>query len=266
MSDSSNYLIFDNPDKQEKRRLGPGEFMPFSTDRILLSGLPGCGKRNLILNMIYRMQPPPCHVLVVHVDPETHEYDEISRMGIPMYIFSPDSFPTAENVVNPVEELEEEEEKKGPLEARIRDPQSEEESPKPAGSPLVIVDEITESQLSKEGKSRFERLVNFVCTHRNTALLCSIQSLTNIPPKCRRGFNHYALWKQNDAHLNKLIESRCGIDHEFMEALFDLCKTRHDFIYIDTEAHRDSGWRYRLNWMSPVFIEPNPDYPQRSTT
>lgn len=230
-------IIYDNPEKKGKIRMGEEPYMPYNTSRILLSAMPGCGKRNLIFNILHRMKPPPSIVHLVHHDPHCTEYDSIIDMGIPLLIYGPDNFPTLNNIDNPYED--------------------ESVEKKPLDNPLIIVDEITNDSLGKIGAHRFERLVNHACTHRNATLLCSIQSLMSIPPKARRGFNHFALWKQADKQLNKLVADRASIKSETLEDMFELCRDKYDFIYIDLDSPHDSEWRYRLNFLEPITIIPS---------
>lgn len=231
---SDTLIIYENPEKKGKVRLGSEVYMPNATSRILLSAMPGCGKRNLIYNILHRMKPPPSVVHLVHHDPHCTEYNSIINMGIPLLMYSPDNFPTLSNIDNPFED----------------------ENTLPLQNPLIIVDEITNDSLGKIGSHRFERLVNHACTHRNATLVCSIQSLMSIPPKARRGFNHFALWKQADKQLNKLVADRASIKPETLEDMFELCKDKHDFIYVDLDAPHDSEWRYRLNFIEPITIKP----------
>jgi hypothetical protein len=241
------YVIFSNPDKKDKKRLGPYPYMPLSTSRILLSGLPGTGKRNLILNMVHKMKPIPSCVHIVHIDPLTTEYDQLANSGIQTFIYSPDDFPTMANIEVP--EIDDEE----TIENEDKNSDDDDSAGK-KGSPLVIVDEITSDQLGRIGTARFERLINYGCTHRDTTLICSIQSMMNLPAKVRRSFNQYALWRQNDEILNKIISQRCGIGLEFLELLFNVCKNKYEFVYVDLDEDRDSPMRYRLNWLYPISI------------
>lgn len=255
-------VIFPHPEKDTKYPLGAEDYMPMSDSRILLSGMPGSGKRNVILNIIYRMRPVPSVVHLVHSDPYTMEYDCISDdLGVQVLKYSPHDFPTVENIdcplvddpygvsVDPYEdEGEGDEGDRGHLGAH--DPTKK----RPLQNPVVIVDEVTSDQLGKEGCIRMERMINHVATHRNTAILCSIQSLVNIPPKARRGFNHMALWRQADDQVNQLAATRCGIPFPILKGLFGCCETHHDFIWVDLDRQRDSEWRYRLNFVSPILI------------
>lgn len=240
-------VIFPNPEKSNRFKLGDEEFMPMSSSRILLSAMPGCGKRNVILNIIYRMKPKPTHVHLVHCDPSTIEYDCLGDLGIPFSIYSPSEFPTLENIENP---------NGGELgDPDDEDAEEDADDDKPIlSNPLVIVDECTHDQLGTHGSSRFERMVNHVCTHRNTTLICSIQSLINIPPKARRGFNHLVLWKQADKSVNQMAAVRAGVPYDMLCDLFELLKTKYDFIWIDLDQDIDNPWRFRLNMISPISI------------
>jgi hypothetical protein len=237
--DKDKIYIFDNPEKSEKIRLGPADYMPYNCSRILCSGLPNCGKRGLIFNIIFRMNPKPSAIHLCHVDTLCTEYDQLSDICDNIYIYSPEDFPTIHNIENPEEVSSDDDHQSKDLDK----------------NPLVIVDEITTDQLGKKGAARFERMVNHVCTHRNTTLICSIQSILSIPQKIRRSFSQFAIWKQTDRMLNKLIASRCGVDSEFLDDLFKLCQTKHDFIYIDLDRDRDDPMRYRLNWIYPIIIK-----------
>jgi len=250
MSDNKIF-IYDNPDKKSRVRLGRDEFMPLSSSRLLISGPPNVGKRNTIYNIIHRMVPKPSHCHIVHCDPYTTEYDSIAQLGIPISMYSPEDFPDLSNILNPNGD-EEEEEKKD--DDKSDNEIKEDHNAKPLDFPLVIVDEVTTDILGKENISKFERLVNYICTHKNTCCIVSIQSIMNLPPKIRRAFNHYGLWKQSDNNLNTLVANRAGIKKEVLEDLFLLCKDKHDFIWIDLDSPIDSQWRYRLNWIYPIMI------------
>lgn len=246
-------MVFPNPEKGTKVRLGTEEYMPMSSSRILLSGMPGSGKRNVILNLIHRMKPLPCCIHLVHCDPQTIEYDTLADdLGIPLIVYEPGDFPTLNNIDKPKgEELPKEDKKEGEEDSAGED----EKGPKPLSNPLVIVDEVTSDQLGKKGSHRFERLINHVATHRNTTVICSIQSLLNIPPKARRGFNHIALWKQADRAVDQMAAQRAGINYEMLRDLFGLCTSPYDFIWIDLDTAHDSPWRYRLDMISPIVID-----------
>lgn len=248
-------VIFPNPEKAGRVRLGKGEYMPNVTSRILLSGPPGSGKRNLILNLISRMVPPPSMCHVVHCDPDTIEYDILADWGIPFHLYTANDFPTIDNIDNPNDD----EPAPDTADDALKDP-PDEPAEKPVGSgvlanPLVVVDEITDDALGKVGQHRFERLVNHVCTHRNATLMCSIQSASSIPAKVRRGFNHYIVWPQPDRALDEIIAKRAGVPSDMLNDLFGLLRDPKEFVWIDMDSPPDSEWRYR------VGFEPVERYP-----
>lgn len=243
-------VIFDNPEKRARKRLGPEDYMPYATSRILLSAMPGSGKRNLIFNILHRISPPPRVIHLVHHDPECTEYDHVSEMGIPLLIYTPDNFPTLANIDDPFgDDLEAESEREN-----SSDEEKNEKNEKNPPHSVIIIDEVTNGGLNKISAHRFERLVNHACTHRNATLICSAQSLMEIPAKVRRGFNNFALWKQADEQLNKMVARRCSIKPQTLEDMFELCRDKYDFIYIDLDAPHDSEMRYRLNFISPIII------------
>jgi hypothetical protein len=243
---SDSLVVFPNPEKPSKLRLGTEDYLPDVTSRILLTGPPGSGKRNVILNVVLRMVPPPSYAHVVHCDPDTTEYDILGESGIPFSIYSPADFPTLNNLDTPHLDV--------PEGGSVGGEDDEATARKPIlpRNPVVIVDEAPADSLSKSSAYRFERLVNHACTHRGTTLLCSIQSATNIPARVRRGFNHYVVWPQPDAQLNDMIARRCGVDVETIQDLFQLLRNPYEFIWIDLDAQPASPWRYRLNMMSPI--------------
>jgi hypothetical protein len=242
--DHDKVIIFKNPDKKTRVRLGPEDYMPYNGSRILLSGPPNSGKRNLILNIIYRMQPRPSAIHIVHNDPYTTEYDILSDLNIPIFIYGPQDMPDKTNIVEAID-IEE-----GMDEQILNDTNNK--NKQLSVNPIIIVDEITHDNLNNICRHRFERIVNEICTHCNTLLLCSIQSLLNIGPKCRRGFNQYILWRQCDDQLNKLIANRTSMKPEILDDLFKLCSSNFDNITIDLDSDRDSEWRYRLNYIYPI--------------
>lgn len=246
-SDNS-FIVFKHPYKVKRVRLGPARYMPLSSTRLLLSGPPNSGKRNLILNILFKMLPPPSCVHVCHFDSSNSEYDALYENGIPLIMYDHNDLPQTANIEEPdeIEEGAPEDEKEYLCDSNKR----------LSANPVIILDEITNDILDDENRKRFERIVNYIATHKNTFVICSIQSLLNIPPRCRRGFNNYALWKQSDQALNKMVATRAGVESNVLSDLFSLCQTQYDFIYIDLEVTSDDPYRYRLNWTAPIDVEP----------
>jgi hypothetical protein len=219
--------------------------------------MPGSGKRNVILNLIHRMIPKPNVIHLVHCDPQTIEYDCLSDDGIPLIVYDPSDFPTINNIDQPDMPKDDDEndiDKNHVLCGATPDDDRKSKAD-PLTNPLVIIDEVTSDQLGKQGAHRFERLVNHVATHRNTTVICSIQSLLNIPPKSRRAFNHIALWKQADKAVDQMAATRAGIPYDMLRDFFGLCRSPYDFIWIDLDCPHDSVWKYRLDMISPIIID-----------
>src|SRR4051812_36553491 len=68
-------LIFKNPDKVGGGASGREDWLPTWPFRMLLTGPPASGKRNALLNVVTRLDPPPDRIIVVHLDKDTKEYD-----------------------------------------------------------------------------------------------------------------------------------------------------------------------------------------------
>jgi len=254
--ENDKIYVFANPDKKARIRLGDNDYMPFIGDRILYSGPPNVGKRNMILNLMFRIDPPPDSIHLIHYDPDTIEYDILKSLPSRIYQWSPQDFPTINSLIHP--ESDDESSAEEPNSVVSQADQESIDKPIDEISPLsnhvVIVDEVTSDQLGKVGAIRFERLINYGCTHKNITLLTSIQSMMNLPARCRRGFNCFCLWKQNDLALNKLVSRRAGIKPEVLEDLFQLCESPYDCIYIDTNYSEVDPMRFRLNMINPITI------------
>lgn len=237
-------MVFDNPDKVINRSSGNSSFMPQWPFRLLVCGPPNSGKRNMLLNVIFRLDPPPSAIHIIHIDPFTTEYNQLELLGCPLYFYSPEDFITADNVSNP------------PLPETIGNIELTEDDEIDTTlfgtDPLVIIDEVTGDMLNKENKTRFDRLMNYVSSHKNTTVMCSIQAITSLPPRCRRAFNQYVLWKQSDHDANVMASNRAGVPYEMLQDLFKLCTNKHDSIWVDCDKANDAAGRFRLNMIYPI--------------
>lgn len=257
-------LLFDNPDKKATRPSGDDPALPKWPFRLLLAGPPGVGKRNMLLNVIFRLDPPPTSFHIVHYDSETPEYKILEDLGVPIYYYSPTDMLTAENLANPDptpmgDTSDEVALVAATLGKDTSDPAGEDEpSTIPVEdthadqSPFVIIDEITAEELGKEGSARLERLMNFGSTHRNASIAISIQELTSVPPKSRRAINQFCLWKQPDTNASVMAATRAGVPPALLQELFQLCHDKHDCIWVDCDVNPDSPWRFRLNFLTPI--------------
>ncbi len=251
-------IVFENPEKRPKQRAGPDEFMPYRDARVMLSAMPGSGKRSMILNIVFRIWPRPRAIHVVHSDPDTIEYNELhklsnERRAVPVNVYSPADFPDLDAIANPVN---------GPplRRKRIHDvtdgaagDEDEPEFDPDIGPSVVIIDECPKSLLGKTGAERMERLINQGATHLDTIVLCSLQSMVNVPLDARRGFNHFALWKHADKFVNKWAADKIGISGDTLADLFEFCESKYDCIWIDAES---PDWRFRRNFIEQITFVP----------
>lgn len=266
-------LVFGNPEKKGASPSGPGLHMPGWPFRLLLAGPPGSGKRNLALNVIYMLDPPPTAIHIVHYDPDTVEYDQLEELGVPLYFYEAKDFPTFENLADPDPPAPGDTAlPSAAREAGIGDGDSgsdgslsDVESENGFGDrPLVIVDELTKDTLTPQSSSLFERLINYGSTHHNASVIVSAQSLTNLPAKARRGFNQFALWEQPDQLATNLAAQRAGVPPALLNELFGLCRGPKDFIWVDTDQPPNSRWRYRLNFTTPIALRHDTGAAERS--
>lgn len=260
--DDGSIVIYQNPEKKTGYRLGNAEFMPMNGSRILFSATPNRGKRNMILNIINRLDPKPKAIHIIHANPFTVEYDTLSELGVPIYMYAPEDAPCLENILNPSPPASEDEgegkdegSNSESSEDGEVDGEKKEKGEKTPRCSVVIIDECPTETLGKVGVHRFERLVNMICTHYNVLLLCSIQDLLNIPPKCRRSFNHIVLWQATDKQTDKYAAARAGVPYEVLEDLFQLCKTKYDSIHIDLDRQPEDQLKFRLNFTNPISVQ-----------
>ena len=281
--DEPAMIIYKNPEKRQQIRLGAGEYMPKVGDRILLSSLPGGGKRVLTLNIINRINPKYLKAIhIVHSDPNTIEYDCLGELGAPIYVYGPEDLPTLENIENPdlkndsgkddsgefdmehnmehEASHEKSENEKTPSNhssesENEEDDQEQRKKIKKRSVSVIVIDECPASSLKRIGNHRMERIVNHMATHKDCLVICCIQNLLNLSPSTRRGFNNFGLWKQYDLGANQMAASRAGISYEMLKDMFELCKSKYDFIFIDLDRAESDPMRYRLNWFYPITIE-----------
>ena len=218
-------LVFENPDKVGAgERSGKEPFMPTWPFRMLLTGPPHSGKRNALLNIAVRLDPPPTKIFVVHLDPSTKEYEILSDIA-PTEMFTPDEPPN-------FSELEEDDGGNG--------------------RPLVIIDEVASKLMPTQARKELTQLLTYGSTHKNTSVMLCFQNLTSIDPAQRRCFNMFAIWPNVDDAVINLAAHRVGVPPEEMSDLMSLCKTQQDFIVVDTSRAPSDPYRFRLNLIYPV--------------
>ena len=95
---------------------------------------------------------------------------------------------------------------------------------------LCIVDDFELKDLSKDNRSRLDRLTGHVSTHRNVSLCLCSQNFFNIPTIARRCASLFVVWKGRDNRSIDTMSQRIG--HNLRE-LFALLPGEHDSLWVD---------------------------------
>ena len=181
--------------------------------RAVLIGKPGVGKTTVIKNMLLRTQQsdkPYKKIYILHCDPLASEYDDIGAEVL-------DELPPNEFW------LESNREKS-----------------------LVILDDISFANLSKEQKTRLDRLCGMISTHCNVSIACLNQSFFSVDPIVKKCANLFCIWRPNDLDELNLIARRCGYKKDtFVELFSDLILNDADSLMIDQTAK--SPYKLRRN-------------------
>lgn len=213
---SHSLLVFSNPEK-EAHEASDDPLVPDWPFRMLLCGPPNSGKRSTLLCILSHLEQWPDKTSVLHLDPETIEYADLSPA-----IYGPDDPPNFED-----------------FDRGERN--------------LLIVDEVDINSLKKQAQSDVERLFGHGSTHRNTSIALCFQTFHKIPPAIRRACQHYILFKSCDKSELAQIALRAGVPKEdLLEMMGHILKDPHDSLWIDLTKAPDSPLRFRLNLWTPI--------------
>ena len=200
-------IAFKNEDKDYHEKTPSNGLMkhPFTA---IISGKPGCGKRNLVFNILSREQDPFDRIIIVHLDVETKEYTMLTDHGAELTDEIPnfDEFDIDEKT-------------------------------------LVIVDEIDVSALKKNEVSKLQRLFLYCATHKNISVMLQFQQIMDIPPKIRRSAMHYFIFKTNDSNVYKMLGSRMCLPNEDLQYIMkNIITDNHDFLWVDMTQFDRNGY------------------------
>jgi len=226
MKDQEQILIFENEDKNNNiTKKNPEDFV--FPARIFINGAPNVGKRNAFLNYFLRLKPAINRVLLIHLDPNTTEYDIIPHEKIKL-----------EDLSNYFSFSNDEEGKKK-IDRNQRS--------------IVIIDEVNIKGLSNKQQNELLNLFQYVSSHCNCSITLIYQDFFKVPPAFRNACNQYILFKTNDRSRIQQIAMRIDEDvsnlYELMEGI---CRYKNDFLFIDMESPKDTKFRYRLNLFNPI--------------
>ena len=174
--------------------------------RMALIGSPNVGKSTLALNLILHQTPPFERILVWHCDPDTKEYKHVTKEII------------------------------------SEAPHMEDFDPKQ--KTCLIIDDIALKGLSKDEKTRLDRLCGNWSTHRHISVIITSQQPNQLPANIRRMMNVFCLWRSTDAQSLRDVALKCGIEGVDLKGLLHLMKGPRDSLCIDLTG---SPYLYRRN-------------------
>jgi hypothetical protein len=193
-------LVIPNKDKKFHAKWTKGRDMlnfphPW---RAVISGPPNKGKTNIIKNLIIRAKPAFENIIVIHHDPNTQEYKEITDtcMGV-------DDMPTADTIDRKVKNL-------------------------------VILDDLEYKHMKKAILQKLDRLFGYVSTHCNVSVIVVSQDPFNIPPCIRRMRNILICFKGLDLDSQYALARKSGINKNTFNECIESLTDYHDSLWLDS--------------------------------
>jgi hypothetical protein len=179
---------------------------------MICSGIRNSGKSTVIKNIILHQSPEFERIVLVHCDPETKEYDDMSAEIITQ-IPAPSEFdPSMKN--------------------------------------LLIIDDMEYKQMDKDQKRNLDRLCGYASSHRSVSVIATAQDAYSLPVCVRRNCDIFVLWRGRDLNALSGLAKRTGMTKKSFLELFKLCKKRHDSICIDLT--KDSPMPLRFNLFNKI--------------
>ncbi len=186
--------------------------------RMIIAGMPNCGKSTIVKNIVLRAYPEYKRVIVIHFDKETLEYDDI---GAEVY----DKVPHPNN--------------KEFFNRKVKT--------------LLILEDIEYDFMSRKDKKKLDRSFGYLSTHKFVNIISCVQNITSIPVSLRRMSNIFILFRMPDMELLHRMSKRLGVDREVFDYIFkNYILNIHDSFWIDL-THK-SPMKYRINGYEPIII------------
>lgn len=231
--DAPRPLLFKNPEKGGARR-STNPLIPDWPWRGIWIGPPNSGKRNSLLTLIAHLTPFPRRIVLIHLDPNSTEYDELE-----VERYSPEEPPA-------IDEFDREE---------------------PC---LLIVDEVDIASMPKKTQAEFSRLFFHTSSHYNTSAALCYQEFHRVPPNIRHAMQLYTIFKSVDRNEIGAIERKVSMPKQhLLDIAENILRYQHDSVTIDTQKPVDDPMRLRLNLFTPILrrwgsreVDPDPEPPQ----
>jgi hypothetical protein len=210
-------IAIPNKDKinHEKWQKGRNLLNVPNPTRFVICARPNTGKTTIAKNLILRQNPMFDKIYIVHIDPESKDYEDIE--GCVMLEKIP-------NVRDPI------------FNGKYKT--------------LLILDDLEYKFMDKKQLRNLDRLFGYVSTHKSVSCIVIAQDCYNIPPCIRRMSNFWILGKiNNDMSSFLTIAQRCGMKREDFIYIFEkYIKGDHDTLWIDRTKNTPA--EYRINGYS----------------
>jgi len=179
--------------------------------RILLTGGVNSGKTHSVKHIILRAKPHFEKIYLLHFDESSKDYEGI--------------------------EIEEEFKD-------VPDPlffSNDKQTKK-----LLIVEDVCFTQLNKEQRKKYNRLLGYTSSHCNLSICINNQNMIDVPASIRRMCNIFVLFRTEDMNLLGIIAKRVGISTKDLFYIFENFITEpHDSLWIDLT--RGTPCKLRIN-------------------
>lgn len=180
--------------------------------RAVITGRPNTGKTSIAKHLLLRQDPMFEKIYVVHIDPDSKDYDDVD--GVEML-----------EEIPPVNSVYFDRSKKT----------------------LLILDDLEYKFMNKQQLRNLDRIFGYVSTHKNVSVMVLAQDAYNIPPCIRRMANVWILGRVNNDMLSfESLAKRCGLKTEDFVHIFNKYITGdHDTFWIDHTKKTPA--EYRIN-------------------
>jgi hypothetical protein len=211
-------IVFPNADKdsfQESEDEEDYANIPRQNLSAIVAGRPNSGKSCLMKTILIHADPPYQKIWVVHVDPQTKEYNDIEC-----------------EVVGSVNDL------------------PDTDGFDPDEKTIVIIEDLDYEELKKSERSKLSYLLRYTHSHYGVSIVILTQNIFGVPVGLRRKVSQLFLFR-HDINTMMMLCSRFGISRNKLIYIFDnICTDRHDSLLIDDTAHKVP--RLRKNIFIPI--------------
>jgi hypothetical protein len=225
-------IVFPNDDKKFDERWEPGRSIANFPRPFRMCNIAGvsCGKTNLTKNIICHASPQYDRICLIHLDPETLEYDDLDLPDEDIFMEIPDI-----EEFNPPE------------------PDDPNEPQEPYFT-LIIIEDMS---FKKGSCDDLSKLFRYISSHKLVSVILNFQRFTDIPLIARNLTNVFNIYKVDDLNQADIIGKRIGFQKGQMA---DMCEqlftSKYDFLTVDRSI--DTPYPLRLSLFKPIRTQSVP--------